>query len=721
MEKEASSHNKFRESNTKNPKQDLERMEAMIAKQEGKEEPLDGKNDKLLHEQLKQLMEDKSHSEKELGKLKAHNGDSKDKVAVASKSIQTSSSIPSSEIEVFDNSILKYIQTSKRFQNFLKDKGVLPATSSRNATTEGNTRGMGSEVEMFERPLADQFEEIELQKEILNLRERQLRNRDRNKFLKKMEQESVSKALAQAKTNHLLHLTNPEREKASETSQRDETTTELQNFQKFAADYKLLKSRQHQKLKKKDVDSVSTSSKKTKTDKMIIKIPVAKDEVHKLTVDDGSGEGSGAISEDNHDAKIANTVSPSPDEKATTTLKASQTPSTSDSPIEVTPITESSEKSEKPSVSESETESPITINTASSLKPEEVSDSDSGFSKRTEKPVIDDDSMVIKKKNHTIPALQDVTAVHEEKLTLPINNPKPEATLTLTPNADYITSSSTAVNGHESARIIRPAHHHHHIIENSTTTTIKSDELTSGTGERRHNLPTNQQNAKTRALIGKLHTIPTHRRQFPILEPPTIDAIKATKKSPETPVDRAFIKPNTILQPSHADDIGPKNLLKHRIPSSPGNEDVKNSLKMFVHSVDIRKGVPRFIRPSSIHTSDVRASKKGFGKLPQKPKEYLLRELQRDIKLLDKKSKLLNNSHQQQQQQLQTNNTTDSASSRKDNVVVVSSSLTKHNMTSLPDHVLVPAGVTSLMKPTTKRSQIHIEDVFNMLKAEDQP
>ena len=711
MEKEASSHNKFRESNTKNPKQDLERMEAMIAKQEGKEEPLDGKNDKLLNEQLEQLMDDKSHSEKELGKLKAHNGDSKDKVAVANKSDQLSS-IPSSEIEVFDNSILKYIQTSKRFQNFLKDKGVLPATSSRNATTEGNTRGMGSEVEMFERPLADQFEEIELQKEILNLRERQLRNRDRNKYLKRMEQESINKALTQAKTNHLLHLTNPEREKASVASQKDETTTELQDFQKFAADYKLLKIRQHQKLKKKDLNSSSTSKKTTTTNK-VAEVPVAtKDEVHKLVVDDGSGEGSGGSSETNHDAKITKISSPSPDEKEKTTIntEASETPTTSENPIVVTATTESAEKPEKPATEE--TESPISIHTASSLQPEDISDSDSGFSKRTEKPevVIDDDTMAIKKRNRSITSPQDVTAVHEEKLTLPINNPKPEATLTLTPNADFISSSSSAaVSSHELARIIRPSHHHH-IIENLTSI-IQHDDLTSG--ERRHNLPTNnQQNAKTRALIGKLHTSPAHRRQFAILEPPTIDAMKANKKNLEAPEDQAFIKPNTIVQPSHADDVGPKNLLKHRIPS-PGNEDVKKSLQMFVHSV-ARKGVPRFIRPSSIHTSDVRASKKGFGKLPQKPKEYLLRELQRDIRLLDKKSKLLNNN---QQQQMNNITATTTAASRKDNVVETAP--LKHNVTSL-EHVLVPAGVTSPMKPT-KRSQIHIEDVFNMLKAEDQP
>ena len=634
-------------------------MEAMIAKQEGKEEPLDAKNDKLLHEQLKQLMEDKSHSEKEMGRLKQHNGDSKDKVAVASKSDQASS-IPSSEVEVFDNSILKYIQTSKRFQNFLKEKGVLPATS-KNATIEGNTRGMGSEVEMFQRPLADQFEEIELQKEILNLRERQLRNRDRNKFLKKVEQESIEKAIAQAKTNHLLHLTNPEREKASVASQRDETATEMQDFQKFAEDYKLLKSQQHQKqqLKKKDVKSSNNKTNETET------TPV-KDEVVKI--EDGSGEGSGS-SEDKQQTKTIKTKMMTADSEKATDAETKS----SENPIEVTTEPEKI-NSEKPVVTSAKVEHPSSLHPAN--KSEEYSEN-SGFSKRTQKPEVNKDA-TNRKRNESVSTpqeLESVTAVHEEKLTLPINNPKPEATLTLTPNADFI---SPAINSHE--RIIHPRH------RNSTG---KPNEITS---ERRHNLPA--KNAETQALNGKLHMSPAHRRQFSIMEPPS--EVKVNKK--QNVLERGFIRPNIIVQPLHA-AVGPKNLLKHKIPSP--NEDVKKSLQMFVHSVG-RKGVPRFIRPSSIHTLDVHAVKKGFGKLPQKPKEYLLRELQRDIKLLDKKSKL------QQQQQQQSNKTVSINSS---DIVLTP----KQNVTS---HVIVPAGTPA--KPT-KRSQIQIEDVFNMLKTEDQP
>lgn len=649
LEKEATSHNKFRESKTKNPKQDLERMEAMIAKQEGKEEPLDAKNDKLLHEQLTQLMGDKSHSEKELTKLKQHNGDGKDKVAVLGTSDQASS-IPNAEVEVLDNSILKYIQTSKRFQNYLKDKGILPATSTNNSTTEGSTRGMGSDTEMFERPLADQFEEIELQKEILNLRERQLRNRDRNKFLKKSEQESMARAMARARTNHLLHLTNPEREKASETSPRDETATEMQDFQKFSQDFKLLKSRKLSK--KKNSTGTKNVSKKSEE-----KTPV--NAVTK-TVDDGSGEGSGTI-EEKQQTKVT--------ELNLTTQEKPNEPSTgSEKSVVHNYVTKEKDVPETedslPKKAE-ETPSP----TVASSKSEDFSNDNTGFSKRTSQvsPVSTIDKSNIKKKNESIfteSSKESVTAVHEERLTLPINNPKPEATLTLTPHADFIPSE----------RIIRPHH--------GNTPSSKVKEITP---ERRHNLPTDNKNA--------LHMSPAHRRQFSILEPPP--SIPNTVKKQEESLERAFIKPNTIVQPSQVAD-GPTNLLlKHKIIPSP-NEQVKNSLQMFVHSV-APKGLQRFIRPSSVHASDVRAVKKGFGKLPQKPKEYLLKELQRDISLLDKKSKLM-----------QLKNKT--VSENTAGVITP-----KRNATAT--HILAP----SKLQPTGKRSQIQIEDVFNMLKTEDQP
>ena len=227
----------------------------MISKQESKEEPLDQKNDKLLHKQLKELMGDKEHSEKALNNIKAHNGDSKDKVA---KNSDSTSSQPATEVEVFDDSILKYIQRSKHFQDYLKEKGVLPATGTEGSISRGLDETGGEE----NRPLSEQFEEIELQKEILNLKEKQLRNRDKNKVMAKKKEMIREKEIAQAMANHKLHLTNPEREKVNA-----EKENEFKELKHFAEEYRKLRDRKiaENELRNKGYKEINSRSQNTKS------------------------------------------------------------------------------------------------------------------------------------------------------------------------------------------------------------------------------------------------------------------------------------------------------------------------------------------------------------------------------------------------------------------------------------------------------------------------
>ncbi|XP_066935741.1 caldesmon-like [Clytia hemisphaerica] len=675
LAKEALSFNKFRESNTKNPKQDLERLEAMIAKQESVEEPLDAKNEKLLQEQLKQINEDKSHSEKALANLKAHNGDSKMKVATIDD--HHTGIIPKAEVQVFDNSILKYIQTSKHFQDFLKEKGVLAGTpTAAQKPTEGSTRELDDQL--FERPLAEQFEEIELQKEILNLKERQLRNRDRNKTLKKKERESVAKAMAQAKANHKLYLTNPEREKISDNKADEETEKDFEKLEHFAKQYKKL---QEVKEREKQREKEEVKLKAKKVEQIT---PNVKDEVSKVDEETaGSGEqASGSGVEENNDVvRLETGESPRQEE-----VESLATNKERDSLV--------TSKNEEFAKLSGDGE----IKLSNTSAPVEKTSDDHGFSKSiTAKPEIADESSRfhgIKFKNVSL-----VTADHEQRLMLPINNPKPEADTTLTPHADFHPSKSLL-------RVIRPVSNA--TRRHFTPSRSHASDVTAARLRMNAEIISPDDVGKSDIANVKLHTVPVHKpnANFPILEPPSPPTSKRGQG-----IENALIHANTIVHPIQSPISNPSNLLKHKDIPVPKIE--KKNIRMFIHSISPKHS--HFIRPHSVSTHDERAVKKGFGKLPQKPKEYLLRELQKDINLLDKKSTTVQNSKQK--------NSFDSAKTlsvpvtiKKDQTksqsIMVPSSIKKNNMVIKP---------SSKLTRNTKRSNVQIEEVFNLLKSEDQP
>jgi len=609
LQKEASSHNKFGESKT-NPKADLQRLEAMISKQESKEEPLDQKNDKLLHKQLKELMEDKQHSEKALNNLKAHNGDSKDKVA------KNGEPTSATEVEVFDDSIFKYIQRSKHFQDFLKDKGVIAGKSAARRLDVVESGGEEN------RPLSEQFEEIELQKEILNLKEKQLRNRDKNKLMAKKKESIRVKENEQAKANHKLHLTNPDREKVSA-----ENENEFKELKHFAEEYRKLRDRKLAENELRNKGDRVLNSRSENTNKKHQENSNKKEtspskpkeneenQSQKVLDDDTETPGEGESSGDGENKEIENGSAKESTNENTDDLSSA---SNSD-----TQSKEMGEKTTSAEEAENRTEDKQLV--------DEYTDNN-GFSKSTTIKPVDDVSTDVSKPK--IPRNISLTADRHEMLKLPINNPKPEADTTLTPHADFHTTSHV-IRPHSAAAL-----RHLSPISANQTVTVERRRLS--------DLIVRQSAGTTKSAAlflgkNKLHTVPSHRsfhHAFPILEPPMMHEQSRAGES----MQKAFIHPNTIVQPLPATSQ-PGNLLKHRDIPLPMKADKKH-ITMFVHAVGsnhVNHVLSRFIRPNSIPFVNVHAVKKGFGKLPSKPKDFLLRELQKDIALLDRKQTVLKN------------------------------------------------------------------------------
>ena len=232
---------------------------------------------------------------------------------------------------------------------------------------------------------------------------------------------------------------------------------------------------------------------------------------------------------------------------------------------------------------------------------------------------------------------KNVFNMSEEKLGLPINNPKPNAEVGYQPHANFHATfhspQSSSSNHIHNSKLISPVHSTKQSADSSLIQVmpeikINDKESNQNTGSLlqikhfRHKEP-----SVTNTELNSASIVPPAGMDKPrishvtdIMEPPLIayrtdSNHRAILNSPNKPLIgfpfNAFHKSENEME-----DI--KNFLKHKtIPSRPG----------------IRK--LRFIKPkSTFYKVDVVGSKKGFGKLPKKPKSYLLKELKQKLHLI---------------------------------------------------------------------------------------
>ena len=232
---------------------------------------------------------------------------------------------------------------------------------------------------------------------------------------------------------------------------------------------------------------------------------------------------------------------------------------------------------------------------------------------------------------------KNVSNIAEEKLGLPINNPKPNAEVGYQPHANFhatFHSPQTSSSNHfRNSNSISPVHLTNQNTDSSLIQVmpeikINSKESNQNTGSLlqikhfRHKEPsiTNAESNSGSIVPPAGMGRPRTSHVTDIMEPPLIayrtdSNHRAILNSPNKPLIgfpfNAFHKSENEME-----DI--KNFLKHKtIPSRPGISKL------------------RFIKPkSTFYKVDVIGTKKGFGKLPKKPKSYLLKELKQKLHLI---------------------------------------------------------------------------------------
>lgn len=655
LEQEASSVNRFHESGS-NPNIDLQRLQTLLAIQEGKHVSVEDQNEKLLNEELKKLLNDKAKSEGKIKELKEFSGDEKDTLNQYSTKEDSTSSEKDGNNEKstgeFDNAILDYIKHSKRFKNLLKQQqdelfskeeddkkdGDEPTKGNGESNTKVSGEDKSSKEPSRDEPLSVQLKEIELQREILNLEEKKLKNRDKDKEIKK----KITKLKADEKVDHLFHLANPLK----------------------TSDYAQLESGKEDKTA--SSSSSSSSENNSKTDKKIEE--KSKDSLEKAEDKDSSSE---QKHKEDADTPTKSSFDSSPPKLSGEKVEQKENHKSEDN-----------EKSEKNSP------------TASSKKDSGSSNQKSLTGKSassTESPKLD---MVISSVHHSFykkerpgssnpfarKYVSDVIKEDvEEKLGLPINNPKPDTDSTFQPNAFFhyvrpnpfqygstrtvltplhfskppapslmnitssIESSKSKPSIHHSApsliNITSPLSNENTAAEISTSLSQKAPSLMNFTpetsGSKRQSPTKYVSSTRSNKAVGVTEA---HHHNYPIMEPPPLNAEKFSTSSlissdrSETIQSPSPLTSSFSPLKSSANDGIVSNLLKHKsIPT------VLDALRGSIPSV-------RFIRPKS-SSVDVKPSKKSFGgKLPLKPKEYLLQELKADLKLLTSKRHFINKS-----------------------------------------------------------------------------